>query len=264
MAQAKTQLLLLNFLTTSFFTISQHTSVADSQNFHMPMPPAKRQRTRYRNRPNYSKRKGIVVTRTSPQNQMSMYMSRNNPFPAVEYATLRYCIKQTITPSGTGFVGFHSYRANSIFDPDFTNLTTGGQPYGYDAYATLYNHYQVLSSTITLQGIAEGGSTETPGYGIAMDDDNSFSSDAQRILSAKGSTFALSAVGGGKPPILSRTYNAKQMPDSSLLASAIGANPDQDFFFRIFTTTESTARSVACLVTINYRVKLWGLKNLTT
>ena len=250
------------------FTISQFSTLTTQESqtrdgFDMPMPPAKRQRQRYKNRPRYTPRKGVNIVRTSPHNQMSMYMSRNNPFPAVEYATLRYVTKVTITPASTGFVGFHSYRANSIFDPDYTNLTTGGQPYGHDAYATLYNHYQVMGSLCTVQGIASN-SGDFPGFGIALDDDASFSSDPQRILSAKGSTYALAPSNGGPLPLLSRSYTPRMLPDDALLTASFGANPSQDFFFRIFTVTEQTDKSISCLVTINYRVKMWGLKNLTT
>ena len=49
--------------------------------------------------------KGINVQRSSPFNQMSRYMSRNNPFPAVEYATLRYFQRATISPAATGVAG---------------------------------------------------------------------------------------------------------------------------------------------------------------
>lgn len=36
---------------------------------------------------------------------------------------------------------------NSLYDPNFTHLTTGHQPRGYDQYMTYYGHYQVISST---------------------------------------------------------------------------------------------------------------------
>ncbi|AXH77110.1 MAG: putative capsid protein [Circoviridae sp.] len=227
----------------------------------MPIP-AKRARTMYPQRSRFARRrKGINVMRTSPGNQMSMYMSRNNPFPAVEYATLRYVTKVTIAPSANGFVGFHSYRANSIYDPDYTNLTTGGQPYGYAQYATLYNHYKVIGSQCTVQAVTSA-SGDFPGFGIALDDDNSFSSDPQKMLSAKGSTYTMST-SGAPQAILSRKYNPSMVPEDAVLDADFGASPAQDFYFRIFTITEETNRSIAAVVTINYRVKMYGLKNLT-
>ena len=118
-----------------------------------------------------------------------------------------------------------------------------------------------MNSTITVQGVTSNAG-DFPGFGIAMDDDASFSSDPQRILSAKGSTYTMATVGNVNT-VLSRSYNPKMLPDTAELTADFGANPAQDFFFRIFTVTSETNRSVSCLVTINYRVKMWGLKNLT-
>jgi len=64
-----------------------------------------------------------------------------------------------------GFSGFYFYRATLIFDPDYTNLTTGGQPYGYDIYEWIYHYYKVLSVMITVSGnVSNNG--DFPGFGI--------------------------------------------------------------------------------------------------
>lgn len=228
------------------------------------MPFPKRQRTRYASKRRPRNNLGIPTRRTSPHNQMSNYMSKRDPFPAVEYVTLRYTTSTTLTPSANGFVGFHTFRASSIFDPDYKNLTSGGQPYGRDIYETIYNHYMVLGSTIAVQGMASNNQ-DFPGLGIALDDDHSFSSDRQKIMSAKGSTYSMLGTGGNNASApLTRTYNHKMLPDASQLSSSMGDNSEQDFNFRVFTITDQTSRSVDCIVTIIYRVKMWGLKNLTT
>jgi len=202
-----------------------------------------------------------MSTRTSPYNQMSNYMSKRNPFPAVEYATLRFVRRQSISPSANGFSGFHSYRATSIFDPDYTNLTTGGQPYGHDTYAAIYHHYKVLSSTCTIAGnVSNNG--DFPGFGIQCDDDATFSSETQAMLSHKGSTFVMQG-SGGESKILKRSYNCSMLPDQSALCAEFGSNPEQNFFFRPFTMTDQANRSVDIVVTIVYKVKMWGLKGLS-
>jgi len=229
------------------------------------MPPAKRSRQRYTNRRRnggIGSNRGInTYTRTAPANQMSNYLSRNDPFPAVEYATLRYTRQIKLTPQTQGFVAHNSFRATSIFDPDYTNLTVGGQPYGHDTYASIYHHYKVLKAHCTIVGMPSSNQ-DFPGYGIQMDDDASFTSTPQNIMSAKGSTYVLSGT-GGRPAVLSRTYNCNMLPDQSLLSAEMGANPAQDFFFRPFTLTDDTNRSVDMVVTIIYRVKMWGLKGLS-
>ena len=194
---------------------------------------------------------------------MSNYMSKRDPFPAVEYATLRYTTTSTLTPSSNGFVGFHTFRASSIFDPDYKNLTSGGQPYGRDIYETIYNHYMVLSATISVQAMASSNQ-DFPGIGIALDDDHSFSSDRQKIMSAKGSTYTMLGTGANNAshPI-TRSYNHKMLPDASSLSSSMGDNSEQDFNFRVFSLTTKANRDIDCVITIVYRVKMWGLKNLT-
>lgn len=60
-------------------------------------------------------------------------------------ATLRYADVRTISP-GTGTVSHHIYRANSLFDPDFSGA--GHQPRGYDQLAQLYANYRVKKCTL--------------------------------------------------------------------------------------------------------------------
>lgn len=199
--------------------------------------------------------------RSTPFNQMSRYMSRNNPFPAVEYATLRYVQTVTITPSLSGTAGFHSFNATSINDPDFTGVVNGGQPYGHDAYQGIYHHYKVLGATCTVQG-CPSSSTDFPGFGINIDDDNFFQTDQRWLMASKGSTYTLGAQ-QNTPNVLSRTYNHKMIQDQSALCADFGTDPVQKFFFRIFTLSSSSNRDVECVVTINYRVQMWGLKGLT-
>lgn len=42
-----------------------------------------------------------------------------------------------------------AYRMNSCYDPDFTNI--GGQPMGFDQWATLFSRYKVYGSKITVK-----------------------------------------------------------------------------------------------------------------
>lgn len=199
--------------------------------------------------------------RSTPQNQMSNYLSRNNPFPAVEYATLRYVQTVTISPSTNGVSGYHSFRATSINDPDYTGLTDGGQPYGHDTYASIYNHYKVLGCICSVQAIPSS-SQDFAGFGINVDDNNSFNTDRRWLMASKGSTYTLGSASNANMT-LSRSYNCNYMKDQSSLVAQFGANPSQDFFFRIFTLTESTSRDIDCVVTLTYKVQMWGTNELS-
>ena len=60
--------------------------------------------------------------------------------------TTKLVYTDTILLSSTGSVAFntHTFRANSVFDPDWTGA--GHQPTRFDQLAALYQRYEVLKS----------------------------------------------------------------------------------------------------------------------
>jgi len=60
---------------------------------------------------------------------------------------MKYVESFSIDPAA-GSLGTTVYRANSVYDPDYTGV--GHQPLGFDQMAALYAHYQVLRSTIKI------------------------------------------------------------------------------------------------------------------
>lgn len=67
-------------------------------------------------------------------------------FPNSKTVNLRYVSEFILNP-GTATTAVYVFRANSIFDPDFTGI--GHQPMFRDNYAALYNTYQVNHVNIT-------------------------------------------------------------------------------------------------------------------
>ena len=65
--------------------------------------------------------------------------------------TTKLVYTDTILLSSTGSVAFntHTFRANSVFDPDWTGA--GHQPTRFDQLAALYQRYEVLKSKIRVQ-----------------------------------------------------------------------------------------------------------------
>lgn len=58
----------------------------------------------------------------------------------------------TILLTSSGSVPFNTwtFRANSVFDPDYTAVS-GHQPYRFDQLAAIYGRYEVISSKIRVQ-----------------------------------------------------------------------------------------------------------------
>lgn len=85
------------------------------------------------------------------RNRIQYSISRTIAQPDTFYVKLKY--NQLVQKSPATFVYSHQFRGNSVFDPDFTS--GGGQPVGFDQYATLYMNYQVLGSSIKVRLVNE-------------------------------------------------------------------------------------------------------------
>lgn len=70
----------------------------------------------------------------------------SNPFPNKFVTKLKFHQEITLNP-GVGTLGTHTFRANSVYDPDFTGV--GAQPRYFDEIMPLYDHFVVLGSKIT-------------------------------------------------------------------------------------------------------------------
>jgi len=69
-------------------------------------------------------------------------------FPAQKTVALRYVDTKTLDPVVGGTAVATVFRANNIFDPDFSGA--GHQPMYRDNYAALYDRYRVNHATITM------------------------------------------------------------------------------------------------------------------
>lgn len=91
--------------------------------------PARRRKRRRISR----KRRGVTRLLRGPINPKTV-------------AKLTFCDQITISP--VNGIGSYIYRANSLYDPDFTS--TGHQPMGFDQLMEQYSHYTVIGSKILL------------------------------------------------------------------------------------------------------------------
>ena len=233
----------------------------------MPYVPNRRKRSFKRKR-NQTKllREQTYIQRTTdgaPQNQMSRYFTDFNPFPAVHYATLRYVTKIALTPPSPSQAATHFFRANSIHDPDYSGLTFGGQPYGHDTYMSIYNHYQVLRSTITVQG-NPSTNQPSPGIGIMLNDDsNVIEDEARQLCAMKGSSYMMQ--GMINTVTVKRSFNTKYMQNKHTQCAPFGSDVADPMFFVVFSMDDSdTTKILYAYVTINYHVRMWELRDLSS
>jgi len=181
-----------------------------------------------------------------------------DPFPARIRARLRYNEVVSID-STVGFPGHALFRANGLYDPNYTGV--GHQPMGLDQYALLYNHYKVVSSVISVTP----GSAFNSSFGIGLSDDATTSTDFYGIAEEKGTKWAMNS-SASTVPTVTNYYNKNYFPSGvDGIGALIGADPSEQVFFDVWSrgltiSTEDTAKDFN--VCIEYIVDFWELKSL--
>ncbi|QBX89277.1 capsid protein [Apis mellifera virus-8] len=90
-------------------------------------------------------RKASIMKNRAPLPRVKKIALMGTGLPAKVMVRHKYV--ETFTLTATGIPSGYTFRANSMFDPNFTG--TGHQPLYFDQYANLYNHYTVIGSKIT-------------------------------------------------------------------------------------------------------------------
>lgn len=67
------------------------------------------------------------------------------PYPLRFKTTLRYSSQFVLSSAAIGVPAIYSFSLNSLNDPDYSNLGTNHQPYGFDQLKILYTRYRVMS-----------------------------------------------------------------------------------------------------------------------
>lgn len=115
------------------------------------------------------------------------------PVPSLYPAKLLYFQQNTLTAAGSTNVEY-GYRANSLFDPDFTGA--GLQPMYYDQLSAMYSKYRVISAKFEFDVSNE--TEETTTVAIVPTMANSVgSSILQSVTQRYSRTMTLGAKTGG-------------------------------------------------------------------
>ena len=212
----------------------------------------------------YSKRNFQTVARI-PRRVVAKDSSFN-PFPTSQMVKFRYCQSVNINPAA-GLTASHLFIANGLYDPDYTG--TGHQPYGFDQWMAIYNHYIVESAVITVQFVSSAtsasASTCNAVVGIALKDDTTVETDLNNIREVKGSKSIV--VPMQECRTLKNYFNKKAIfkdSEDGVLRGTASANPSETCIFQVFVTPVDTTADVlamACVVTIDYTARLFELKD---
>jgi len=179
----------------------------------------------------------------SPYMPKSIGGFRDFGFPDSLVVRLKYNEVYTLT-STAGSIAKQVFRANSLFDPDFTNV--GHQPMYYDQLSALYANYTVLGSKIRVlfSPIADAISTTQPSgpfeIGLLGEPGGTTSATASTLAETSGckSTFLNLAQGGNNVKMLSATYSPTRdlaLPaDDDTSGASVGASPTQTWYWTVW------------------------------
>jgi len=97
-------------------------------------------------------------------------------FPNQLVTKMRYHSNQLLT-SSSGTIGKYVFSCNDIYDPDTTG--TGHQPLYHDTFQAIYDHYSVISSTITVTYV--NNQSWAAVIGLLIDDDATTSTNVDTL-----------------------------------------------------------------------------------
>lgn len=159
----------------------------------------------------------------------------SGPFPNNLVRKLRYATCIGLNP-GAFAIASHSFRCNSIYDPDSTGV--GHQPLGRDEISQFYGHYSVLSSKITAYFEWDNSvPNSTTLCMIAYDGDSTFTpTSIDWCMEYPHTKYSFMTDLAVKPVTLKYGWSLSKKPKAlrSDCKGAVGANPtEQDFWHLI-------------------------------
>ncbi len=218
----------------------------------------------------YKKKKVYRKRRTYRKRGYKSLVSNYVPsgISTTRVANLRY-VETIQLSSSAGTLDSHAFSANSIHDPNVTGI--GHQPMGHDTWASLYNHYVVLGSKVTIR-IAPGNIKSSSMVGVLLTDASTPPyTEASTFQEARKGSVRLIAEEQGKAVILSskfsakRFFNVKDVKDNvQRLGADSNVSPTEQAYYIVWAQSQTATFSAnyTCVVQIDYIVAYSEPKDL--
>lgn len=189
-------------------------------------------------------------------------------FPNSVITTLRYCKYKQLN-SSTGASVANVFRANGIFDPDYTD--TGHQAMYRDTYANIYSYYAVLGSKITVTFLSRA---DDLGFivGIQGSETPTPSTSVTTWMEQNNGVHSLIGPRNSGPVTLFMTYSpvenlGSDIKDDNSSLTAVGSDPGsaQAYYFNVLGAVEDAVSTsqFTIVVEIEYTVKFSTLTKKT-
>lgn len=195
--------------------------------------------------------RGITIRRAKRPQSGRAYVAR---IPRNRYLTgfpkemkMKHRYVDTVSLDATATTpAIHRFRCNSVFDPDYTG--TGHQPLYRDLMVTIYNHYVVTGSKITVKftNAATSANYQSASVCGVYLDDNSTDHTIYTTLMENGrgqsKMLAQAATRGGDSVTCRQKFSAKKFfgvkdvkDNITRIGAAVAANPSEDAYFVVFS-----------------------------
>jgi len=189
-------------------------------------------------------------------------------FPNSIVTQLRYCEYVQLTSTSGGSVA-NVFRANGIFDPDYTS--TGHQAMYRDTYAGIYDYYSVLGSKLTCTFQSRSDSL---GFivGLQGSDTPTPSTSVTTWMEQNNGVHTLIGPRNNGSKTLFITYSPNEnlgsdVKDDNSSLTAVGSDPGstQAYYFNVLAAVEDAVSTgqVTIMVEIEYTVKFATLSKKT-
>lgn len=220
------------------------------------MPALKRSRSKT-DLKRTSSNQSLKRTRTLRQIQLApsaiaSYNGIAGGFPSrSKVVTLKFAREFTLNPGIGGASVEYVFRANSVYDPDYTGV--GGQPYGHDQWASIYAAYCVIRSRIKVTASPSAQPVTCGRFGIYISKETSAAGTTIADVMEKNTSTGSYATIYSSPPAIARAacdvtkfFSLKDIMDDPNLSASVGGNPAQSPYYHVWMMGINGADADSC------------------
>jgi len=215
-------------------------------------------------------------SRSLPKSQQSLLRRPSKSGPSVGFPqklVIKHIYKDNQALTSTlGVTQRYLFRANGMFDPDFTG--TGHQPMYFDQLAALYDHYTVTRSKIKISIVnttqADGTTPATAGgvVSLCLEDDTTAPTAFLDLIENSTATTKIIGPIQSSPTVLTRAFSAvgqfgpQPLDNDNLQGTGTSDPAEQTTYVLSWTPTGAITASVNFLVEIEYTATWDELKSV--
>jgi len=218
--------------------------------------------------------RSVSVTKRTEKKKRVSFVPRTisnklgSGFPQEKIVDLTYYDSFSNITGSSSALAYWIFRANSIFDPDYTG--TGHQPLGRDQWAAIYANYQVLGSSIkcTYSDTTAGGEVMTCGIAL-LDNATPWNSSMIYIENGNAVHTRIENASSNNRTLkhscdVAKYYAIKDLEGMRTFedtCTTVGSTPNTQLFYHVFAQAAGTgvaAQNIIISFEMHYKVRFFN------